>query len=124
MRVVVVVPAFAEGDHGDPPVVARIVPGVEAALAPQVRGGVDQPRGVPAEYDAHKNRPQHQRPPADGQTDQRHGDRRDPVIVVQPHIIRLPRQIRRVFRHGARVVVHGLTPDEPADVRPESAVVG
>jgi len=35
--VVVVVPAFAAGEQSDPPVVARVILGLETALAPQVR---------------------------------------------------------------------------------------
>ena len=49
MGMVVVVPAFASGEKCDPPVVARVVAGLKAALAPEVRGGVDQPCGVQAE---------------------------------------------------------------------------
>ena len=37
MGVVIVVPAFAAGEEGDPPVIAGVVLGLEAALAP--RGG-------------------------------------------------------------------------------------
>src|SRR5438552_2870053 len=39
--VMVVVPAFASGEECDPPVVAGVVLGLEAALAPEVRRGVD-----------------------------------------------------------------------------------
>src|SRR5271169_5810807 len=52
MGVVVVVPAFASGEESDPPVVAGVVLGFEAALAPEVRGGVDEPCGVKAYGDA------------------------------------------------------------------------
>ena len=52
VRVVVVVPALAEGEEGDPPVVARIVVRLEPARAPHVRGGVHQPGGVQPEHDA------------------------------------------------------------------------
>ncbi len=38
--VVVVVPAFAEGEQGDPPVVARIVACGEAAASPHVGCGI------------------------------------------------------------------------------------
>ena len=56
--VVVVVPAFAAGEQGDPPGVARVVLGVEAARAEHVGGGVDQPGGVQAESDAQEGSPE------------------------------------------------------------------
>src|ERR1700674_4645301 len=43
MRVVVVVPAFAERDQRNPPAIAGIIAGFKAAVAPQVRGRIDQP---------------------------------------------------------------------------------
>ena len=52
MGVVVVVPAFAAGEQSDPPVVAGVVLGLEAALAPEVRRRVDEPGGVEANGDA------------------------------------------------------------------------
>ncbi len=54
----VVVPAFAERKPRNPPIVARIVTGVEAAASPHVRGRVDEPRGVQTENDAQKYAPQ------------------------------------------------------------------
>ena len=45
VRVVVVVPAFAEGQQRHPPVVGRVVARLEAARAPQVRRRVHQPGG-------------------------------------------------------------------------------
>jgi hypothetical protein len=56
--VVVVVPALAAGENGDPPVVAGVVLGFETALAPEVSGGVDQPGGVKADGDAEECSPE------------------------------------------------------------------
>jgi len=58
MRVVVVVPAFAEGEQRDDDVVAGIVAGGEAAGAPQVGYRVYRPGGVQAEGEAHAGGPQ------------------------------------------------------------------
>jgi len=58
MRVVIVVPSFAESHQSHPPVVARIVARGEPAPTPHVRGGVHQPGGMQAEHDAEKTRPQ------------------------------------------------------------------
>src|SRR5271170_7518178 len=54
---VVVVPAFAAGEESDPPVIAGVVLGLEAALAPEVRRGVDEPGGVEADGDAEECSP-------------------------------------------------------------------
>src|SRR5260370_36326871 len=67
MRVVIVMPAFAEGDEGDPPTIARVVACVEAALAPHMRDGVDQPGSVQSEGHANSRAPQHERQAADGE---------------------------------------------------------
>src|SRR6202042_922097 len=63
--VVVVVPAFAAGEDGDPPVVAGVVLGLEAALAPEVGGGVDQPGGVEPDGDAEEGSPENHAESAD-----------------------------------------------------------
>ncbi len=63
--VVVVVPAFAAGEDGDPPVVAGVVLGLEAALAPEVRGGVDEPGCVEADGDAEEGSPEQHADSAD-----------------------------------------------------------
>lgn len=64
--VVVVVPAFAAGEDGDPPVVAGVVLGFEAALAPEMRGGVYKPCCVKPNCNAQESSPEHH---ADGTDD-------------------------------------------------------
>src|SRR6185295_4508725 len=49
MRVVIVMPSLAEREKGDPPAVSGIIPGIEAARAPQVRGRIHQPGSVETE---------------------------------------------------------------------------
>ena len=56
--VVVVVPAFAAGEQGDPPGVAGVVLGLKAARAEHVGGGVDQPGGVQADALTRRKVPQ------------------------------------------------------------------
>jgi len=46
VAVVVVVPAFAERDEGENETVAGIVGGIKAAVAPEVREGIDRSRAV------------------------------------------------------------------------------
>src|SRR5205814_1240934 len=51
MGVVVVVPAFAAGEQRDPPAITGVVLGLEAAVAPEMSGGVHQPGGVETDGD-------------------------------------------------------------------------
>ncbi len=57
VSVVVVVPALAAGDQGDPPAVTRVVTRLEAACAVEVRGRVDEPGGMQADDDAEESSP-------------------------------------------------------------------
>src|SRR5580658_4560451 len=58
VSMVVVVPALAPSEEGNPPVVVGIVPGFKATPAPHVSGRVDQPCGVQAERGPEKNAPE------------------------------------------------------------------
>src|SRR4030095_5868599 len=62
VRVMVVVPPLAERQQRDPPDVARVVPGREPALAPEVRGRVHQPGRVQPDDHAEEDRPVAERP--------------------------------------------------------------
>src|SRR4051794_39325105 len=46
MRMVIVVPAFSEGQKSNPPIVARIVSRCEAPGAPHVGGRIHKPSGM------------------------------------------------------------------------------
>ncbi len=128
MSVVIVVPAFAEGDGGDPPIVARIVTGVEAAAAPHVRGGINEPGGMQTEHDADEGAPEDQRDGADaghaanGEQDRSGDDERHPVVIVQPQIELFLGKIWRVFAHARRVGVVCFAEQEPADVCPPGTI--
>ena len=65
MRMVVVVPAFAAGKQSDPPVVAGVVFGLEAAFAPEMCRGVDEPSGVEPDGDAEEGSPENHADSAD-----------------------------------------------------------
>src|SRR5271156_377525 len=60
MRVVIVVPAFAPGQQGDPPAVGGKVARGKAARAPGVGCGVDQPGGMQSDHGAQKNSPENE----------------------------------------------------------------
>ncbi len=80
----IIVPSFAEAQQRDPPVVAGIVTRGEAAAAPHMGRGVDQPSRVQAEDDAKGAGPQEQRQSADGIKHDAERDRRNPEILVGP----------------------------------------
>ena len=58
----VVVPAFAECQHGHPPAVAGIITGSEPGLAPQMRSGIDQPGRMQSQRQSQKNSPEQHGP--------------------------------------------------------------
>src|ERR1700691_1011384 len=84
MRMVVVVPAFTTGDEGDPPVVARVIAGLEAAGSPHVGCGVDEPGGVETERGAQEDPPQDAGPAADEVERYCGNGERNPVIFAEP----------------------------------------
>ena len=123
VRVVIVVPAFAEGHQRDPPVVARIVAGGKAARSPHVGGGVDQPSGMQADDDAQAKfprRPSSKPPMATGSRPAAH---REPSDNCSARYRTVLGQIGRVLRHQAGVVVVGFAQEDPAAVRPPGSVV-
>ncbi len=54
---VIVMPAFASGEEGNPPVVGGVVAGFEAARAPQMSHGVDEPGDVEADGNSQEDSP-------------------------------------------------------------------
>src|SRR5271165_3220965 len=61
----VVVPAFAEAQERDPPVVGRAVAGAERLIANRMRCAVDQPGAVIREHEAREKSPDDERPATD-----------------------------------------------------------
>jgi len=101
MSVVVVVPAFAAGEHGDPPVVAGVVLGLEAALAPEVGCGVNEPGSVEADGDAEEGSPEKHADCsndvmaggcegcAEGELKKTGDDQRNVVVLAEPDVDRI-----------------------------------
>jgi hypothetical protein len=122
--VVVVVPAFAEGEEGDPEAVAGGVGGVEATRAPHVGGGVDEPGGVEAEDGAEEDSPEEIRPSAECEKSEAEDGDGQPVPLADPDVELVFAEIGDVGEKIGGVVVHGGAGEEPAHVGPEAAFAG
>ena len=135
MGVVVVVPAFAAGEQSDPPVVAGVVLGFEAALAPEVSGGVDEPGGVEAESDAEEGSPEKHSEGSDdvvaGSGDgcaecdlkEAADDEGNVVIFAEPDVDGVLGEVGGVAAEEGGFGVEGATGEDPAGVGPPRSVV-
>ena len=133
--VVVVVPAFAACEYGDPPVVAGVVFGFEAAFAPEVSGGVDEPGGVKADGDAEECSPENHAEGAcevvtcgregcaEGDLEQSGDYQRDVVIFAEPDVDGVLGEIGSVTAQEGSLGVQGTAGEDPASVRPPGTVV-
>lgn len=132
--VVVVVPAFAAGEDGDPPVVAGVVLGLEAALAPEVGCGVDEPGGVEADGDAEKGSPEHhadgsgktmagRESSSDGKLRETGDDERHVVVLREPDVDAVAGEVGSVTAEESGLRVESATGEDPASVRPPGAIV-
>ena len=125
----VVVPAFAAADQGDPPVVARVVASFKAARTPEMRGRVDEPGGVEAERYAEENSPEQPaegidgatEEPADGGEKHAAGGEWDPMILAEPDVEAVAGEIGRVAIENFGLRVQGVAEEEPAGVGPPAA---
>ncbi len=115
--VMVVVPALAQREERQKPVVLAGVGGLVAAGAEQVRKGIDGEGVVPQEYGAQAERPDEQVPAADEPDHRSQGYGRNHVIFIQPAQLGKFREIADVVQ--TRVIV--FVGHDPADVRPEKS---
>jgi hypothetical protein len=135
MGVVVVVPAFAASEESDPPVVAGVVLGLEAALTPEVRRRVDEPGGVEAYGDAKEGSPEDHAEGSDevmaggcegcteSDLDEAADDQRDPVIFAEPDVDGILCEVGGVAAEECGLGVQGAAGENPAGVSPPGAVV-
>src|SRR5437763_440871 len=84
MSMMIVVPAFAEGEQCHPKTVFGSVAGEEALRSPNVGGGVYQPGNMQANHGAQENSPQHKWDAAYGQQHQAQHSQRDPMPITEP----------------------------------------
>jgi len=133
--VVVVVPAFATGEQSDPPTVAGVVLGLEAAVTPDVGGGVDQPGGVEADGDAKEGSPENHAECSDdavagrgdgcteSDLEQTGDDEREVVIFAEPDVDTITGKVRGVATEQRGLGVESAAGENPASVCPPGAVV-
>ena len=113
--VVVVVPSLAQRDGREDCAVSAVVGGRVAARSEHVRERVDREGAVPEQHGRHAD--PHTRANGPPTRKRRHAERgrRDPPPAVEPHELRVPRQVLDARLIGLRV----LARQDPADVAPE-----
>ena len=115
--VVVIVPAFAEGDQGKDETILAGVGGEVAARAEEVRERIDGEGAVPEHHGAEAEAPEEESPPTDEIEDHGEDHGRHEVIFIEPAQLGVLREVADVFETSVVVLVG----DEPADMRPEKA---
>src|SRR5689334_22775145 len=110
MSVMVVVPAFTERQQRYPPAIARVVTGFESCFSPQVCSRIDEPCRMQAQRNAEEYSPKHYTPTSKGKEHRPDYNERNIVGAVQPTIVAILYQIRRVACDGSLVVILGCAP--------------
>ncbi len=124
--VMVVVPALAEGQGGDPFVIAGRVTALIGNAAPAVGGGIDQPGDVIHDHQAQGNSPEHEGPAADAtdaanpEQQHRQGQLQQQEIGVEPAVIGIAAEVATQAWHR----LHGRNGlEHPSHVTPPEAAV-
>src|SRR5208337_5480949 len=123
--VVVVVPALAVSQEGDPPEICGLVAGGERTVTPDVTGGIHQPGGVQHENSAEETAPHHPAHPAQVIEKNQERDRKDDVISVDPAVNRVLVEIGRpLLVVLGRVLRRAINQHPPNHVCPEKTLSG
>ena len=122
MRMMVVVPALAKGEQGDPPTVARIFAGFKAPPAPHMRGRVHQPGRVQPDRYPHKDSPQQDTPTAEGEHQDGEHDQWHVIETVEQNVESIFDQVGRVSLEGRLIMILGSATQDPTHVRPPAAI--
>src|SRR5690349_6582502 len=120
--VMVVVPAFAKGQQGDPKTVFGSVVGEEATRAPHMRGGIYKPGGVQADNSSQEEAPQKAGEAAQRKDNYSQETERNPMPFGNPKMELVFTQIGNKVEEILGVVVHGLPGENPAHVGPQAAI--
>ena len=128
-------PAFASGEDGYPPAIARVISSLKAARTPQVGGGVDQPGGMQAQRGAEERAPEHHAQAAgdavpfrsnggsEAQLKEANHSERQPMELRKPNLSLVAGKVRNVAAEQGSLGVERATGDDPAHVRPPCAIV-
>ena len=122
VSVVVVVPALSECEQRDPPIVRRMITRGKWTGTPQVRRGIDEPCGVQADYRAQKNAPEQERKSTNCEEDDAQHNHWDVIVFRNPNLKLVLRKIGNVTSESGRVVMHGLSHQNPTDMGPPLAI--
>src|SRR6266567_5945223 len=104
MGVVIVMPALAECEQGDPPAVGRKVASCESPRAPAVGGGIHQPCGMQSHDRAQEDSPHQKWETADCEQCSGNKNHWHPVIFGQPNMCLRFRQVRNVMGESGDVL--------------------
>src|SRR6266849_4329832 len=115
--VMIVVPAFAEREQRQQPVVLAGGTGFVAARTEKMRERIDGEGVMPQQYRAQAEAPDEQRPSADQPQHHAERDGRNYMLSVHPAKLEKLGKVSDIF--GARVVV--FIRDDPADMGPEES---
>src|SRR3954453_6237884 len=124
MGVMIVVPALAKADKGDPEVVRGKVSRGKSSRSPGVSAGIDQPSAVQDNHGPEKHSPKNEWKPSDGEQKYSHNDDRNVMIFRDPNVEFRLRQIRNVPRQRLRVLMKALAHQNPTHVRPPLSIHG
>jgi hypothetical protein len=124
MGVVVVVPAFAEGEQSDPHAIAGGVAGREPSRTPHVCSGVYEPGAVETDDGAEEDAPEEIGPSTEDKKGDAEGRNRDPMPTADPDVEFIFAEVGDVGIEFGRTAVLGLAGKEPADVGPEGSIAG
>ncbi len=122
VRMVIVVPAFAEGEQSHPPAIRRKIAGLKAPRTDHVRGRIDQPRRMKTEDGAEEDPPHDKGHSSDGEKHNAKHDHGHVMVFRDPDVKFVLGQIGNVMCQRLRVVVHRFAGEYPAHVRPPGAV--
>src|SRR4029077_4849782 len=118
LGVVIVVPAFAEGEDRDPEAVGGVIMSKKALRAPHVRGRVYKPGGMETVNGAEEDDPHQERPATDGQEDHAESGNRDPVPLAEPNVEFIFAKIGDKVQKLVGTVVDRLTGHDPTHMGP------
>ena len=124
MRVVIVVPAFSKRQQSHPPAVGGQVARGKAPRSPGMRRRIHQPGRVQQEHRAEEHSPQEPWQAAYGKKNDAENDLRNVVIFRKPDVELVFGQVRNVASQGRSIVMHRLSHQDPAHMRPPLSING